>query len=111
MMRALGILALTVSLVGCGGGKLFQNDAPTFDGKRFRGQVSVERENRQVFTVTIQEVSKSAEGAVGAAEYKAVQHCIQYFGTSDIDWQIGPETSPLPVVNDTLTFRGSCRDV
>jgi hypothetical protein len=82
-----------------------------FDGQRYRGAVKSDRKNRQDFTVTINQVSKSIEGAIGSAEYKATQHCIQYYGTSDIIWTVGPDSTPLPVVNDTLTLRGSCRDL
>ncbi len=105
----LGLVALSLS--GCDRAGLFRDNVPLFDGQRFRGSVKSERTNRQVFTVTINQVSKSAEGAVAAADYKAKQHCIQYYGTSDIDWTVGPDSSPLPVSNDTLTLRGSCRDI
>lgn len=113
MKRALFLLVLSTVLAGCGkgGDGLFHRDSPTFDGKRFGGSVKAARGNRQSFVVTINGVSRSPEGAVAAAEYKATQHCIQFFGTSDVDWQIGPDASPLPVSNDSLTFRGTCRDV
>ncbi len=113
MQRALCLMVISAALAGCGGGGkgLFHRDVPTFDGQRFGGSVKAARGNRQTFVVTINGVSRSPEGAIAAAEYKATQHCIQYFGTSDVDWQVGPETRPLPVSGDALTFRGTCRDV
>ncbi len=52
------------------------------------------------------------EGARAAANYKATQHCIQFFGTSEIDWTLAPDADAqtLRVVDDTLTFSGSCHD-
>lgn len=113
MVRVLCILAMAATLGGCERAGVFQRNAPVFDGQRFRTQVKTERKNRQEFSVTVSTVSKSLKGAIAAGEYKAIQHCIQYFGTSDIDWTLGPDTDPatLPVVNDSITFRGACRDV
>lgn len=111
IMRGICLLLIAGTLGGCERAGFFKSNAPTFDGQRFRGAVKSDRKDRQDFTVTINQVSKSAEGAVGAARYKATQHCIQYFGTSDIDWSVGPDSTPLPVVNDTLTLRGSCGDL
>lgn len=111
--RVLCILLMAATLTGCGRIGLIKRDTPTFEGQRFSGRVSSERRNRQVFTVTVNGVSKSLEGAIASAEYRATQHCIQYFGTSDIDWTVGPETDrqALRIANDSLTFRGTCRDI
>lgn len=111
MTRVLCVVLMAASLGGCERAGIFRSDIPVFDGQRFRGQVKSERKARETFTVTINQVSKSAAGAVAAAEYKATQHCIKYFGTSDIDWIVGPEARPLPVTGDVLALRGVCRDV
>ena len=113
MTRVICILALAATLGGCERAGIFQRNAPVFDGQRFRTQIKTERRDRQDFAVTVKQVSKSLEGAIAAAEYKAIQHCIQFFGTSEIDWTVGPDVDPqsLPVTNDSITLRGSCRDV
>lgn len=113
MTRIICILAVAATLGGCDRMGMFQRNAPVFDGERFRTKAKTERKNRQDFAITVSGVSKSMKGAIAAGEYKAVQHCIQYFGTSEIDWIVGPETDPqaLPIAGDTLTLRGSCRDV
>jgi hypothetical protein len=111
LIRALCLVLAAATLTGCERAGLFKDNSPTFDGQRYRGSVKSDRKNRQDFTVTINQVSKSVAGAVSAGEYKATQHCIQYFGTSDIVWTVGPDSTPLPVTNDTLTLRGSCRDL
>ncbi|MEI4491865.1 hypothetical protein WAF00_14560 [Mameliella alba] len=112
MTRVLCILALAATLGGCGRAGIFKSDQPMFDGQRFRTVVKTERKNRQVFAVTVHQVSKSVEGARAAADYKAKQHCIQYFGTSEIDWTVAPDADvqSLRIVDNTLTFRGSCHD-
>lgn len=111
MTRVLCVVLIAAGLGGCERAGIFRSDQPVFDGQRFRGQVKTERLSRQNFTVTVFQVSKSAVGAVAAADYKAKQHCIQYFGTSEIDWIVGPDSRPLPVAGDALTLRGVCRDV
>ncbi|WP_417205086.1 hypothetical protein [Antarctobacter sp.] len=113
MTRVICILALAATVGGCERVGVFNRNAPVFDGERFRTKVSSDRKNRQEFAVTVSTVSKSMKGAIAAGEYKSVQHCIQYFGTSEIDWTVGPDTDPqaLPVTGDTITFRGRCRDV
>ncbi len=112
MLRVMLAGIVCLGLAGCD--KLgFGRDAPTFDGQYFRGSAKVtDRKDRQQFTATVRQVSKSLDGAVAAAEHEGVKHCIRYFGTSEIDWEVGPDTprEALPVSNDTLTFRGRCID-
>lgn len=112
MTRVLCILAMAATLGGCERAGIFKSNAPVFDGQRFRTVVKSQRRNRQDFTVTVYQVSKSVEGARASALYKATQHCIQFYGTSEIDWTVAPdaEGQSLRVVDDTLTFKGSCHD-
>jgi hypothetical protein len=84
-----------------------------FDGQTFRGGARApERQDRQTFVATARPASNSLDGAVRAAEYNGIKHCIRYFGTSDIVWEVGPDTAPeaLPVADDTLSLRGRCVD-
>ncbi|WP_425098432.1 hypothetical protein [Tropicibacter sp. S64] len=109
----LGVLAL--SLAGCGGLRDkfgFGANPEIFDGQRFNGGVRSERGNRVNFVATARPVSKSFTGAIEAARYEGIQHCIKFYGTSDIDWQEGPDAprEAMRVENDTLTFRGTCLD-
>ena len=100
---------LLVALAACGRGE----EQLQFDGQVYRTDARAEeRSNRQVFTATARPVSSSLEGAVLAAEHEGIKHCIQYYGTSDIDWQVGPDTAPeaLPIDDDTLVLSGTCHD-
>lgn len=115
-MRRFGLLVCAaLALSGCGERfKLIQR-GDVFDGQRFRGSAKTDRQDRQdrqMFVATVRPVSASFEGAVQAATHQGTKHCIEYYGTSEIDWEIGPDTprEALVIDNDTLTFMGTCRD-
>lgn len=84
-----------------------------FDGQRFRAVARpVERRDKQAFVVTVPGVSRSLQGAILAGDHAGKEHCVHYFGTSDIDWSVGPRTDPAALVidGDTLRLAGRCRD-
>lgn len=99
-------VALISAVLGCSRG---ESSRITFDGESFRASAKpLDRSDRAVFDVTVRQVSKSVEGAREAAAYEATRYCIRWFGLSDVAWQVGPDTDPLPVANNTLTLRGRC---
>lgn len=81
-----------------------------FDGQFFRTKVQRVDRERDVFAASVRDVSKSFEGARGAALHAANAYCVGTYGSSDIDWVVGPDTpaDELRIVNDTLTYRGTC---
>lgn len=113
MLRVICLLLMVVSVTGCARLGFGQGSKPLFDGQRYTSTArALSRSDRQAFQATARPVSKSLEGAILAAEYEAIRHCITFYGTSDIDWQIGPDAprSALPIQNNVLTLRGLCRD-
>lgn len=115
MGRLAIIVMMGLAVSGCSNiGILSHKYDPMFDGIRFGGKAKSQDANteRQHFVSTVKPVSKSFDGAREAAEYKGIRHCIEYFGTSEIDWEVGPDTDPaaLVVENDSLTYMGTCRD-
>lgn len=84
-----------------------------FDGQYFRAKVKpVNKKTAPAeFTVTVNDVSASIDGAREAGRYEATKFCIQNFGSSRIKWKLGPDTEPqnLRIENDKLTFAGSCQ--
>lgn len=66
--------------------------------------------SRADFTSTIYRVSQSVEGAREAARYQGTIYCVTNYGSSDIDWMVGPDSDAgrLAIVDDTITFRGKC---
>ncbi len=111
-MRAiltLTIVAVVLTIAGCSRSQ--GTNVVAFNGVFYNGKIGAERSNRKDFTATVRPVSgQTLTGAREAGRYEGIKHCIRYYGTSDIDWVVGPETPPerLQVQGDTLTFRGSC---
>lgn len=106
---ALAGVALIASVAGCTKreDKLFP-----FDGHYYKVKSgAVDKKVTLVdFTLTVSQVSQSLDGAREAGGYEGIRYCIKNFGSSDIDWKVGPETEPqhLTIVDDTLTFAGRC---
>lgn len=98
-----------LALAGCNADK---DKQMLFDGQHFRTKAkAVERKTSVAeFTVEIKNVSKSLEGARAAGEYAGIRYCVVNYGSSRIDWEVGPETAPetLTIEKDSLTFRGTC---
>ncbi|WP_136441446.1 hypothetical protein [Pacificoceanicola onchidii] len=116
MIRVVLLSALALSAAGCSSINDrfgFGQNPEVFDGQRYRTAAKSERGNRASFVATARPVSASLDGAIEAARYESIQHCIRYFGTSDIDWASGPDTprEALQIEDDTLTFVGTCLDI
>lgn len=96
----LGILA------GCNDKK----DQMTFDGHYFRTKVAKVDKQRHVFTVRIRDVAQSLDGARMAGHHEGVAYCVENYGSSDIAWDVGPDTpvDQLQIVDNTLVFQGVC---
>lgn len=90
-----------------------RENVPLFDGVEFRGAAKSDaRTDPRVFVATARPVSASFEGAVQAAAYEGTKHCLKFYGTSDIVWEVGPDTprDSLAIRDDTVSFRGACVD-
>lgn len=106
-------MKIWTALVVCAGltaGCTSSEDRILFDGQYFNAKLRKVDRQLDVFTVTVKPVSKSVEGALAAGQYEAIIHCVNYFGSSDIEWTVGPDTpsEQLSVVNDVLTLQGRC---
>ena len=97
---------LAVILAGCAA----KEDRVTFDGLYFKTKSHKVDDDLSRFTVEVDRVSQSLDAAREAGGYEGTRYCIQNFGTSRIDWVVGPYTPPtaLQVVKDTLVFQGVC---
>ncbi|UWR24139.1 hypothetical protein K3756_06935 [Sulfitobacter sp. S190] len=100
------VLAVTL-LAGCN-----INDRRLFDGVPFAPKVRKVDRALDEITISVKGASRSIEGAQQAAVFGAVDYCVNLYGSSDIEWQIGPDTpvDQLNLQNDTLVFRGRCPD-
>lgn len=110
LMMAAGCASLML-VSACGGGGE-SSDRLQFDGQSFRA--SAKAVNKKAapteFQVTIKGVSASLDGAREAGRYEGTRFCVQNFGSSRINWVVGPDTEPqkLRIENDNLTFAGTC---
>ncbi|WP_254441137.1 hypothetical protein [Ruegeria atlantica] len=104
---------LTLSLVSACGGITSSSDRVLFDGKYFRAKAKpVDKKKIPTeFTVVVNGVSASLDGAREAGRYEGTKFCIKNFGSSSIAWKVGPDTEPqnLRVSDDKLTFAGACQ--
>ena len=82
-----------------------------FDGRYFKAKAQPvdKKVTLADFTVTVKGVSASYEGARAAGGYEGTRYCIEKYGTSKIDWAVGPDTEGLSVIDDTITLRGTCQ--
>lgn len=102
-------LALTaVVIAGCGSAKNDYN----YGGVTFTGKAKAVKGDRASFVSTAGPASASLDGAIGGARYEGIKYCIEFLGTSDIDWQVGPETprQQLDLSDNKVTFRGRCAE-
>lgn len=102
----LGALLLTA---GC---QTRENRLVPFDGFRYKAKAAAvdKKVTRADFTVTVWAVSQSLTGARAAGGYEGTKYCIKEYGSSRIEWIVGPDTPPenYRIVDDTLTFSGKC---
>ncbi len=109
-MRALSPVSLAlVALVGLAACNR-PNEDILFDGQKYKTKASKEGDDLAVFLVSITPVSASLDGAREAGRYEGTVYCIENYGTSRIDWVVGPDTDPatLTVSDDTLVLKGEC---
>lgn len=94
-------------LAACNSGR----DPVSFDGNFYRASLDADRDARDAFTLSVRPVSASLLGAKEAGRYEATVYCVNRYGRSDINWEIGPDDPDevLPIADDTLTLQGRCR--
>ncbi|NIZ13686.1 hypothetical protein [Phaeobacter sp. HF9A] len=80
------IAALGLSLAGCG--KLGEDKRPKYDGVAFRVSVKPinKKETLANFRVVVKDATRTASGALQAAQHEATRYCIEKYGTSRFDW-------------------------
>tara|TARA_R110002033_G_scaffold136535_1_gene176020 strand:- start:2953 stop:3279 length:327 start_codon:yes stop_codon:yes gene_type:complete len=106
MKQIITLIAGAVLLAGC----TAQEDRLAFDGKYFSTNVSKVDGRRDVFTLQVKSAAQSIEGARESARYHATAYCIRNYGSSDINWVVGPDApaESLRLDGGVLTFQGAC---
>ncbi len=106
-MKKIVLICVVAALVaGCSNRK----ERVAFDGKYFKTKISKVDGQRDVFTLVVKNAAQSIDGAREAARYDATVYCVTNYGSSDINWVVGPDTAPeaLRLVDNSLTFQGAC---
>ena len=110
--RTLIVVLALASVSACG---LIRpsEDRILFDGKAFRTKAkAVDKKNSPAdFTIVVKGVSASLDGAREAGRHEGTKFCVQNFGSSRINWKVGPDTEPqqLTISDDQLTCAGTCQ--
>ncbi|NOD61789.1 MULTISPECIES: hypothetical protein [unclassified Ruegeria] len=110
--KTLVVVLALVSVSACG---LIRpsEDRLLFDGQAFRTKAKAvdKKKSPADFTVVVKGVSASLDGAREAGRHEGTKFCVQNFGSSRIDWKVGPDTEPqqLTIADDQLTFAGTCK--
>ncbi len=61
------------------------------------------------FYVSVKKATQSLAGAREAGAYAGTKYCIKEYGTSTIEWVVGPETENIVPVDDKIRLEGYCR--
>ncbi|MFC3615741.1 hypothetical protein ACFORG_18455 [Lutimaribacter marinistellae] len=112
-MKAIVMFAAMSGVVlsaGCGERR---ENRVLFDGLYFPSKAAAvdKKVSLADFTVTVQDATQSLDAAREAGRYQATRYCIDNFGTSRVDWVVGPDSdaSQLRIVDGDLVFRGTCQ--
>ncbi|MBR9763715.1 MAG: hypothetical protein GYB53_09370 [Rhodobacteraceae bacterium] len=112
-LAALGLaLCAALALSACNRAQAWSKSSrPVFDGQYFRMSLAAEKDAPENFVVTVRDAAKTLDGARDAGRYEAVNHCIERFGSSRIDWVNGPDApaEELQFAGGDLVFSGVCR--
>lgn len=108
------LLVAATALSACGEGfrDSFRNKRTSvaFDGFVFKAKAKeVSKDARDHFTVSVSRVNQSLNGARQAGAHEAVKYCISEYGTSNVEWVVGPENEGLIPVDDKIQLEGFCR--
>lgn len=109
MMRALTLTIIAaLALSACDRRK--KTDDLAFDGVHFSSKSErASKEERDRFYVTVKKANQSLDGAREAGRYGGTKYCIKEYGTSIIEWVVGPETENIVPVDDAIRLEGICR--
>lgn len=110
MRRNKVLRGVVVVLAGLGLTACADSNPQLFDGIAFQTDVKSKRKTRRDFTVSVKPAAASLEGAREAARWESARHCIKYYGSSVVDWSVGPETDygQIAISDGKAVFAGRC---
>ena len=113
-MRPVLILALFLSLAGCGSvggffGGLFGRDVSD-RALPYKAKLSRGAEDRRNFVVTVRAGGVSVADVRESVRFPATRYCLKTYGGSEADWVIDPATGDWAFSRDgeNMIFSGRC---
>ncbi|TCL09849.1 hypothetical protein BXY66_1914 [Shimia isoporae] len=101
------LLCASFALTACDRRK---DDQFAFNGIYFKSTSDqVSKEVREHFEVNVKGANQDLKAAREAGRYEGTRYCIKEYGTSRIDWVVGPENEAVVPVDDVLRLEGICR--
>ncbi|WP_293573180.1 hypothetical protein [Phaeobacter sp.] len=102
---SVGILALA----GCGD---LTSNRPIYAGVPFKAKAKAvdKKDSLAPFTVTVNDATRSLEGARLAAHHEGTRYCVQAYGSSQITWAVNPldADAAVPLVGADALYEGVC---
>ena len=101
-----GAFALALLLAACDS----EDDRVLFDGVSFRAKTSKVGEDRTQFSAVVFKALQSIDSAREAGRYEGTKYCIKNYGSSRIDWTLGPDDpeEALQIRDGDLLLQGRC---
>ncbi len=106
-MKYLGLILAAMLVLGACTKK---EEKVFFDGKFYPAKARHAKGDRKVFTATVRRVSQGLHGAREAGRHAGTFYCLKNFGTSEINWIIGPDAPEQDLMSKSgnLTLTGEC---
>ena len=105
-MRSTIAILFFINFTSCG--ERYLDNQVSFDGIRFGSSLKKVNGDELAFNVIVKDAARSFEGAREAGRYEAIKYCIEMLSTSDIDWEVSPDSSDLVLNNGNLELSGRC---
>ncbi|UWQ22836.1 hypothetical protein [Jannaschia sp. W003] len=86
-----------------------RGEATEIGGATFRSRIAVDAGDARRFAVATRPASRGPAAALEAGRVRAVRHCLETAGASDILWSLPPGRAGVsPGAGDTVTVAGLC---
>ena len=95
-------------LLGCSNPLDLEENKVSFDGHYFSSKITQNKTDNRYFALMVRRASRSLSGARDAGRYEATRFCIKNFGTSDIEWVLGPDDENVGLTGKILKLSGKC---
>ncbi|WP_397543920.1 hypothetical protein [Roseovarius salis] len=107
--RLFGVAVLVAGLAAAGCTRKEQR--VYFDGNYYPTKArAADRSDRQSFTLSVRRADQGLAGARAAGRHGGKKYCLTHYGTSEIEWTVGPDApaEALGAGSGRLSMSGRC---